>query len=265
MRSRSPDFACKLLVRRLEVIEQLLIGRGFLQRIQLLPVEVLHQRVPQHLIVGRLPDDRGNQRQPRHLTRAPTPLAHHELIPVGADLPHDYRLKQPDRLDRSRQFGESFLVDDLPWLTRVRGNRRERDLVEVRARNVGDAGRVGGSRAIIWPVPRVKHTRRSRRDQGTKAFAQTPLLLRHLPLPAARPNTGCGPRPYDADRQRSASRAPPAHGLTWLLSCQAIRDDGSDRPTPVDKRCDVQARRHAAGRVSYPWVAFWSQTLTATP
>ncbi len=47
----------ELLVRGLEVIEQLLIGRRLFQGIELLAVQVLYQGIPEQVRVSSLPDD----------------------------------------------------------------------------------------------------------------------------------------------------------------------------------------------------------------
>jgi hypothetical protein len=41
-----------------EVIEQLLVGRGFLQRVEAGAVQVLEQRISQHRVIRRVTDDR---------------------------------------------------------------------------------------------------------------------------------------------------------------------------------------------------------------
>jgi len=48
----------ELFVCRAEVVEQLLIGGGLFEGVELLPVQVLEQRVAQHVCVRRLADDR---------------------------------------------------------------------------------------------------------------------------------------------------------------------------------------------------------------
>ena len=45
------DLLRQLLVGRAEVVQQLLVRRGLLQGVELLTVQVLHQRVPQHVVV----------------------------------------------------------------------------------------------------------------------------------------------------------------------------------------------------------------------
>ena len=61
MRARAADLLCQLLVRRAEIIEKLLVCGSFLQRVELLAVQVLDQGVAQEVSVGGFPDDRGDQ------------------------------------------------------------------------------------------------------------------------------------------------------------------------------------------------------------
>ena len=53
VRAGAADLARQFLVGRAEVIQQLLVGRGLFQRVELLPVQVLDQRVPEQVVVLR--------------------------------------------------------------------------------------------------------------------------------------------------------------------------------------------------------------------
>ncbi len=59
-RTRSTDLLSQLFLGYAELLHKLLIRRGFFQRIQLDAVNVLQQRVAQHLVVCGLADDGGN-------------------------------------------------------------------------------------------------------------------------------------------------------------------------------------------------------------
>ena len=63
-----------------EVLEQLLVCRGLLQRVELAPVQVLQEGVPQEGVVLRVPDDRRDRGETRELRCPPTTFAHHQLI-----------------------------------------------------------------------------------------------------------------------------------------------------------------------------------------
>ena len=57
LRAAAPDPVGQLLVRHAELLEQLLVGGGLLQRVELDPVDVLQQRVAQQRVVGGVADD----------------------------------------------------------------------------------------------------------------------------------------------------------------------------------------------------------------
>ena len=80
VRAGPADLLRELFVRGAEVVEQLLIGGRLFERVELLPVQVLQQRVAQHVGVRRLADDRGDVLQAGPLGRAPAALAHDELV-----------------------------------------------------------------------------------------------------------------------------------------------------------------------------------------
>jgi hypothetical protein len=95
-----PTF-CQLLVGRAEVVQQLLVRRGLLQGVELLTVQVLHQRVPQHVVVMSRANDGGNGVQAGSLGRAPAPFAHDQLVAGAAEAAHHHWLKESDLGDRS--------------------------------------------------------------------------------------------------------------------------------------------------------------------
>src|SRR5258708_10086227 len=85
--------AGQLLVRGREVFEKLLVGGGLLERVQLLSVQVLDQRVPEHVIVWRLPHDGRNLRQASRPAGSPPPLAHDYLVVAGNALSDNNKLQ----------------------------------------------------------------------------------------------------------------------------------------------------------------------------
>jgi hypothetical protein len=118
-----PDPAGQLLVGGAELVQQLLVGRGLLERVELLAVQVLQQRVAQHVVVGGLADDGRDRLQARLPTGPPAPLAHDELVALAAvvvgQLPHDDGLEQPDLADGHDQLGQRLLVEVGARLQRV--------------------------------------------------------------------------------------------------------------------------------------------------
>ena len=59
LRARSADPSSQLLLGDAEVLEQLLVGRGLFEWVQLGAVQVLEQCVAQEIFVGGLADDGG--------------------------------------------------------------------------------------------------------------------------------------------------------------------------------------------------------------
>ena len=128
LRPRAPDPARQLLVRAAEVVEELLVGGGLLQRVELRPVEVLQERVPQHVLVVGAPDDGRDGGLPR-LPGGPQPALPHDQLVGGCvarrralrrrDLPHHHGLEDPQLADAGHQLGQLVLVEDLAGLARV--------------------------------------------------------------------------------------------------------------------------------------------------
>ena len=58
LRPAAADPPGQLLVRRAELLEQLLVRGRLFERVQVGPVDVLQQRVPEHRVVAGVPDDR---------------------------------------------------------------------------------------------------------------------------------------------------------------------------------------------------------------
>ena len=134
----------QLLVGGPEVIEKLLVSRGLLERVELLPVQVLQQRVAEHVVVLRAADDRRDVREPGLLARPPAPFAHDDLEVPRHDRPDDYGLEQADDPNRLGEFFQRLGVEYLAGLTRVRGYRADGDLVEVRVGAYGPSRPAGG-------------------------------------------------------------------------------------------------------------------------
>ena len=94
LRTRAPDAVRQLVVRAVEVLQQLVVGGCLFQRVQLGPVQVLQKRVQQKLLVVRGPHDRGDRLQAGLTAGPPAPLTHDELVAVRAHLPYDDRLEE---------------------------------------------------------------------------------------------------------------------------------------------------------------------------
>jgi hypothetical protein len=73
-----------VLVRQVELFDQLLVGRRFLHRVEVLTVQVLNQRLLQRGGLVDLSDDGGDGLQAGPLRRAPPPLPRDQLIAVSS-------------------------------------------------------------------------------------------------------------------------------------------------------------------------------------
>ncbi len=86
-------------MRGAEIVEELLVGGCLFQGVELLPVHVLDQGVPEQIVVLSLLDDGTDLGQPGPLTGAPPPLTHDELVPAGSGRTNHYRLQETDLPD----------------------------------------------------------------------------------------------------------------------------------------------------------------------
>ncbi|GIU90254.1 MAG: hypothetical protein KatS3mg010_1353 [Acidimicrobiia bacterium] len=118
-----------LVVREVEVLDQLLVGRRLLQRVQLLALDVLDDGLLQHRGVVGVPDDGGDRLEADPAGGPPATLAGDELEGVAL-LPDEHRLEDahlPDRLGEGR---EALLVEVLARLLGVGPDRGDGDLLE---------------------------------------------------------------------------------------------------------------------------------------
>ena len=124
-----------------EVLDQLLVGRGLLERVEVGPVDVLDERLLERGDVVALADERRHPTDPQPAGRPPAALAGDELELV-TDRPDEHRLEDADLTDRLGQLVEQLLVEALTRLVRVRPDRRGVDLAEparrLRAGTGGD-------------------------------------------------------------------------------------------------------------------------------
>src|ERR1700733_10045401 len=126
------DLLRQLLVGRAEVVQQLLVRRGLLQGVELLTVQVLHQRVPQHVVVMSRANDGGNEVQAGSLGPTPGPFAHDQLVAGTTEAAHHHRLEESDLGDRSGQLVECVVIESPPRLPRIRRDGVDRDFLKVR-------------------------------------------------------------------------------------------------------------------------------------
>jgi hypothetical protein len=86
-----------------EVVDQLVEGSRFLERIQIRSVEVFHQGMLEAARVGHRLDDDGNRLKAGAARRSPTPLTGDEFELAFSEIAHQDGLQQADFTDRSRE------------------------------------------------------------------------------------------------------------------------------------------------------------------
>ena len=111
-----------------EVLDQLLVARGFFERVEFLPVEVLDQGLLQAFPSEALRMMAGMVSRPalRAARQRLSPaMSSYSLSP---SLAHQDRLQNPDLTNGCRQRGEGVLVEMVPRLTRVWADGADRQL-----------------------------------------------------------------------------------------------------------------------------------------
>src|SRR4051812_4804701 len=96
VRAGPADAVGQLLVGGAELLEELLVGRRLLERVELLAMQVLQEGLAQHGVVAGLPDDRRDGGLTGFPAGSPPALTHDELVAPGVDLADDDGLQDPD-------------------------------------------------------------------------------------------------------------------------------------------------------------------------
>ena len=121
----------ELLLGEAELLNQRRAGPGLVDRVEVLPHDVLDQRRLQPLCLVRPADDRGDGREPGFAGRAPAPLAGDELVATVGQGPNDQRLHDARVGDRGGQAFDRLGVDARPRLARIGANQIDRELTEL--------------------------------------------------------------------------------------------------------------------------------------
>ena len=103
LRHRHPtpaDAGRHVVVGQAEVLDELLVGGGFLERVEVVAVDVLDQRLLERGGVVGLAHQRRNGLQPDPPGRPPPPLPRDELVLPVARRAHEHRLEHADLADR---------------------------------------------------------------------------------------------------------------------------------------------------------------------
>ena len=102
------------------LVDHTVVHRRFVERGQVLALEVFDDGDLQRRVVVDLFDECGDGCQAGEARRAPPSFAGDDLILVGADGAHEDRLEHTVLADGSRQFFEGVLFEDDPRLLRIR-------------------------------------------------------------------------------------------------------------------------------------------------
>ncbi len=119
----------ELLLSPAELSEQLLVGLGLFDRIQILAEQILDEGELETLGVGRVTNDRGNAFESGLSGGAPAALAGDELV-ASASPPDDHRLDDSRHPDRRRKLVQCLRIKRFPWLRRACLDLVDRDLDE---------------------------------------------------------------------------------------------------------------------------------------
>ncbi len=131
MAARFVDELAQSLLGMPEILDQAMIRLGLFDRIEILPLNILDQRDFERFGIVERADDHRHLVQPRTLRRTPAPLARDDLI-AGAVWAHDDRLQYAAQRDRLREFLERRFVEMPPRLSRMRGQRADRERSDTR-------------------------------------------------------------------------------------------------------------------------------------
>ena len=154
-----------------EFVDQPLIARRLLDRVEVGALHVLDQRELQRLGLAAGPHDNRHLVQPGLLRRPPAPFAGDDLEPV-TDRAHQQRRHDSMPLYRCRQLVEGLVVEGPPRVLRVRREMLDRH----RARLVADGGGWRPLRCAVRPEARRG---RGRAACSVRSRHPHPLLTIH--------------------------------------------------------------------------------------
>ena len=161
-------------LRHRAFVEQPPVGGRLVDRIEVLPLDVLDQRDLQQLVVADLAHDHGRPQEAGNLRGAPPALAGDDLEAVAA-APHEDRLDDAVHADRLRELLERPLLNLQARLPRVGHDAVEIDLERYAARRGRDAdGAATGASAGASGIRAL----RPRPSAGRFSATQTSLQQR---------------------------------------------------------------------------------------
>ena len=100
-----------LLLGEIALLNKSLIAESHLDRVQILPLDILHNGHLEHSLIAGIPYICRNHVHTGETAGAETPLATYNLVSVSGFLPDSYRLNQSQCPDGGRQFLQCLLVE----------------------------------------------------------------------------------------------------------------------------------------------------------
>ena len=173
-RASPPDPPGQVVLGEPELFDELAVGVGCLDRIEVLPLEVLHEGKFQLVPVGELPDDRGDPIEPGSLRRTQATLPRHQLVAVDR-FRHQDGLDDPVLGNARRERGEAGRIESLAWLMRIRTNTGGGDLED---------GGLAGRPLRDERCETAAQSLGSRRSDGHEATTASRISSRAVPLPS---------------------------------------------------------------------------------
>ena len=126
-RARAPHTGREPILGEPEFVDELAIGIGGFDRVEILALEVLDQSEFELMAIGKLANQSGDAIKTGRLGRPEAPLTSDELVAVDR-LSHEDRLKDAVLGDARRERGKTVGIEPLTWLVRVGLDPRRRDL-----------------------------------------------------------------------------------------------------------------------------------------
>jgi hypothetical protein len=162
-RACSADACRESVLREPELIDQLAVGVGRFDRVEVLALKVLDEGELELVAVRELADQGGDAVEAGGLGGSKAAFPSHELVAVDR-LRHQDRLEDAVLSDACRQRGEALLVEPLARLMRVWLDAVRRDL--ERAGLTGAALRDQGCKAATEPLGTLRPDRHDATASG---------------------------------------------------------------------------------------------------
>lgn len=149
---RSADAARDLLLRHAEAVDEAAVRVRFLDRVELLALDVLDKRELEDAVVGNLTYDDRHLLEPGALGRAPAPFARNYLIFLALAA-NEERLNDAVGADRGRELLDLPFAEDRARLIRIGLDLVDVDLEQYIA--LLDRGWTSGEEGVNPPPERL--------------------------------------------------------------------------------------------------------------